>query len=191
MIEIIEESFARLETYAEISIAFRVETVLDITLLRGGLDGLTFAERPIAEPYVKDYDALSDNGVLAWRRFDLTNWGMLWAKINGRFLGGAVIAYKTPHVNMLEGRDDLAVLWDLRVAPEGRRQGLGTALLAAAEAWARQRGCRHVKIETQNINVSACRFYASQGYELGGMNRFAYYPELPHEIQFLWYKTLA
>lgn len=67
MIDITEESFAQLEAYADISIAFRVETVLDITLLRGGLDGLSFAERPIAEPYVKDYDGLSQNGVLAWR----------------------------------------------------------------------------------------------------------------------------
>lgn len=157
MIEISEEPFSRLETYGKISIAFRVETILDITLQRGRLEGWTFVERPVAQPYVKDYDALSDNGVLDWRQFDLTNWGMLWAKVNGRFLGGAVIAYKTDGLNMLDGRDDLAVLWDLRVAPQGRRQGIGAALVAASEAWARQRSCRHLKIETQNINVAADR----------------------------------
>jgi len=44
-------------------------------------------------------------------------------------------------------------------------------------------------VETQNINVSACRLYASQGFELRTVNRNAY-PTLPDEIQLLWYKDL-
>jgi GNAT superfamily N-acetyltransferase len=90
---------------------------------------------------------------------------------------------------MLEGRRDLAVLWDLRVAPEARGQGVGAALFQAAEAWAAARGCRQMKVETQNVNVPACRFYASQGCVLGAIHRFAY-PELPHEVQLLWYRDL-
>jgi hypothetical protein len=44
-------------------------------------------------------------------------------------------------------------------------------------------------VETQNINVPACRFYAAQGCELRGIHPNTY-PELPHEVQLLWYLDL-
>jgi GNAT superfamily N-acetyltransferase len=86
--------------------------------------------------------------------------------------------------------DDLAVLWDIRVAPSARRGGVGTALFAAAASWARSVGCRQLKIETQNTNVGACRFFARQGCVLVTA-RWDAYPELPDEVQLLWYKDLA
>ena len=105
-------------------------------------------------------------------------------------MGGVVIAFKTSGLHMLEGRSDLAVIWDLRISPEMRRRRVGSALLAAAEQWAKAKGCRHLTVETQNINVAACKFYASRGFELGTIHRFAY-PELPEEVQLLWYKNLS
>ncbi|MGZ8471829.1 MAG: hypothetical protein ACXWZ7_20745 [Gemmatirosa sp.] len=45
-------------------------------------------------------------------------------------------------------------------------------------------------METQNVNVAACRFYAHQGCILGAVHRFAY-PTLPDEAQLLWYRRLA
>jgi GNAT superfamily N-acetyltransferase len=90
---------------------------------------------------------------------------------------------------MLVGRRDLAVLWDLRVAPAARRRGVGAALFRAAAAWAAARGCAQLKVETQNVNVPACRFYARQGCVLGAIDRFAY-PGLPHEVRLLWYTAL-
>ena len=103
--------------------------------------------------------------------------------------GGVVIAVKTEGLDMLERREDLALIWDLRVAPDLRGRGLGSALLTAAEACARAQGCKQLKVETQNINVAACRFYAQQGFTLGAIHRFAY-PLLPNEIQLLWYKDV-
>jgi ribosomal protein S18 acetylase RimI-like enzyme len=76
------------------------------------------------------------------------------------------------------------------VAPEYRGQGIGRALFGAAENWAKGRGCRQLKVETQNINVPACRFYASQGCILREANRLAY-PKLPDEIQLIWCKFLS
>ena len=64
------------------------------------------------------------------------------------------------------------------------------ALCAAAEEWALARGCGQLKVETQNVNVPACRFYAAQGCELGVIDRFAY-PRLPKEIQLLRSKELT
>lgn len=116
--------------------------------------------------------------------------GLFAAHDDGALVGAAAVAWGTPGLDLLEGRRDLAVLWDLRVAPEARGRGVGTALFRAAEAWAAARGCRHLKVETQSVNVPACRFYARAGCVLGAVHRFAY-PGLPDEAQLLWYKALT
>jgi ribosomal protein S18 acetylase RimI-like enzyme len=46
------------------------------------------------------------------------------------------------------------------------RVGVGTALLAAAEAGARAAGCRRVWLITTNDNLDALRFYQRRGYRL-------------------------
>ena len=175
---------------AGVPIAFEVRSVFDVVVHDGGLGGMSLGERRLESPYVKDYDALQGEGPTRWAsRFDLTNWGLLLARAGSACVGGSVLAFDTPGVDMLERRRDLAVLWDLRVAPAVRGQGVGAALFQAAEVWAKARGCRMLKIETQNVNVPACRFYARQGCTLGAIHRFAY-PELPDEVQLLWYKRL-
>ena len=68
--------------------------------------------------------------------------------------------------------------------------GVGSALLAAGESWAQARSAHILKVETQNTNVPACRFYASRGFVLRDVRRGAY-PELPTEVQLLWYKDLV
>ena len=90
---------------------------------------------------------------------------------------------------MLEARSDLAVLWDIRVRREYRRSGIGSQLLDKCAEWARRKGCSRLKIETQDINVPACRFYAAKGCELRGIHH-GMYSELPDEVQFLWYLNL-
>lgn len=166
-----------LAEYGQIPIAFEVRRVLDVS-------EAVPTERTLDVPYVKDY------GPPQWASsFDLSNWGLLVARCGGRRAGGAIIAFNTPGVTMLEGRSDLAVLWDIRVALDLRGKGVGSALFRAVETWAAARGCRQLKIETQNINVPACRFYQRQGCVLGGIHRSAY-PEFPDEIQLLWYKDL-
>ncbi len=189
--QIREERPFRLDDYARIPIAFEVCTLLEVSVRDGGLGGLEFRERSVDRPYVKDYDRIPGNHPTDWEScFDFANWGLLVALAGDRRVGGAVLAFDTPGVEVLEGRRDLAVLWDLRVDPPARRSGVGSSLFAAAERWARERGCRQLKVETQNVNVPACRFYASQGCVLGAVHRFAY-PELPEEVQLLWYKDLV
>ena len=86
---------------------------------------------------------------------------------------------------MLEGRDDLAVLWALRAHPDYRGEGVGHQLFKAAVAWAKKRLYSELKIETQNNNVAACEFYARQGCILDSIITHAY-AEFPDEIQFIW-----
>lgn len=189
--KIAEEPITAAAELAHIPIAFEVESVFDVSARDGGLGGLALSERRLDVPYVKDYDAVEEESPAQWaRRFDVSNWGLIGAHSNGARVGGAVIAFNTAGVNMLEGRSDLAVLWDIRVSPRARGRGVGSALFRAVEAWAAARGGRQLKIETQNINVAACRFYARQGCVLGAINRFAY-RELPNEVQLLWYKNLS
>ena len=75
---------------------------------------------------------------------------------------------------MLEGRDDLAVLWDLRVAPASRRRGWGRRLVEDARAFARSRSATALRVETQDVNVPACRFYAALGFRLEAVRPHAY-----------------
>ena len=190
LIEIVEDPLSALAEHGRISIAFRVERVLEPTLLDGGLGGIVLAERPVERPYVKDYDAIDGEGPTRWaHRFDVRNWGLLGAYADGSRVGGAVLAFDTPGVDMLDGRTDLAVLWDLRVRPEWRGRGVGRRLFEAAERWAAVRGCRQLKVETQNVNAAACAFYARRGCTLGAIDRHAY-PTLPDETQLLWYREL-
>ncbi len=189
--DIREESPSFLEEYARVSIAFEVNRTLDLSVGNDGLAGFALVERSLSPTFVKDYDAIPGNHPTDWaRQFDIANWGLLSARLDGEHVGGAAVAVKTPGLFMLENRSDLAVVWDIRVSPDLRGRGVGAALFDSAEKWAETQGCRQLKVETQNINVGACRFYASQGCSLGAIHRFAY-PELPDEVQLLWYKTVG
>jgi ribosomal protein S18 acetylase RimI-like enzyme len=184
-IDIIEETMSSLAAHAAIPIAFPVERVLDVTPSE---QGFVTVERALDSTYVKDYDAIESPR--DWSRFDTSKWGLLAAYSGHQRVGGAIVALDTYGVDLLEGRSDLAVLWDIRVAPHCRGRGIGTALFRAAEAFAAARGCRELKVETQNTNVPACRFYQRQGCVLRTVNRFAY-PALPHESQLIWTKSLS
>jgi GNAT superfamily N-acetyltransferase len=190
-VQITEVQVTELDEYASISIAFEVPVVFDVLEQGGDVSDVVLSERVLGAPYVKDYDSIKGDAPNEWPiRFDVSNWGFLVAHIDGRRVGGAAIAFDTPGVDMLDGRRDVAVLWDIRIAAEARRAGVGSALFRRVEAWARVRGCRRLEIETQNINVPACRFYARQGCTLGAVNRSAY-PDPPNEIQLIWFKDLS
>ena len=188
---IVEESPSSLEAYASIPIAFEVSGIIDPATLVVGANFDNLRALSIDAPYIKNYDEYPGHSPLDWpTQFDVTNWGLLSALSGNERVGGAVVVAGDTTIDMLEDRSDLAVLWDLRVAPEVRRRGVATTLMSAVESWARDRGARELKVETQNINVAACRFYDRCGFTLGAVNRGAY-EELPDEIQLLWYKSLS
>jgi len=192
MIQIREVGPDQLRDYARIPIAFEVRAVLRVE----SLDlGFRLVEESVPKPYTKDYDAFddADGRVMNWpKHFDVSKWGFFLAR-EGDDVGAATVAVHTPTVHMLENRTDLAVLWDIRVRPDKRRHGVGAALFRYATDWARSNGCRQMKVETQNTNVPACRFYAARGCVLGGINRFGYAacPVAAHEAMLLWYLDLA
>ena len=173
-----------LADYAAIPIAFEVASVLSALKDTEPFD---LTESRVDPPYVKDYDAIGDCPLDWTARFDTSQWVLFLARLNGRCLGGATLALGTSGLHMLEDRSDLAVLWDIRVTPASRGRGVGRALIGAAEILIRTRGYRELKVETQNVNVPACRFYAALGFHLRTVRENAY-PECPGETQLLWCK---
>ena len=189
-INIHEESAADIADYALVPIVFEVGQVLDVTTGTDAPGGFGLSKRSLGVPYLKDYD-VSDGGPASWpRRFDLSKWGLFAAHVDNRRVGGVAVAFNDPAVAISEARIGLAVLWDIRVSPDHRTRGIGAALLQAAAAWAKARGCRTLEAETQNVNVPACEFYARHGFVLRSARRLAY-PDLPDEMQLLWYKDLT
>lgn len=184
-IEVVPEDSRSLASYASIPIAFRVDSTLDVAVLKA-TGGSRLESRPVDRPYLKDYDAHAGNSPLAWpARFDVSAWGFFGAFINGRRVGGAAVANRDPGVDLIGADDDVGVLYDLRVDPAARRTGVGSALLRAADAWSKTRGLHRLIAETQHVNAPACRFYAKHGFTLDAVNRGAY-RDLPDEIQLLW-----
>ena len=96
-----------------------------------------------------------------------------------------MLAHDTDDVDMLEGRADIVVIWDIRVQPVHRSKGIGHALFNGAIRWARERSCKYLRAETQNINMPACRFYQGQGCSLISIDRVGY-PDFPNEIKLIW-----
>jgi GNAT superfamily N-acetyltransferase len=176
-----------LGVYASVPSAFEVRTVLDLSA--GDLnatDPAAWVEQIVAPPYVKDYDAVPGNHPTDWRELLRGARSVqLGAHVGHQRLGGAVLLHDGPEVDLLEGRRDLALLWDIRVAASHRGRGIGGALFAAATAWAHARGCRELLVETQDINAPACRFYARQGCRLDAVRPRAYV-QFPEETQLLW-----
>ena len=187
-VEVEEESQPSLAEYAQIPIAFEVREVVDVVESISHTGRFMLEPRPIGEPYVKNYD--DDGGPVAWAsRFDVSHWRFFVARSNGVRVGGAAVVMRAPDIEMLGGREDVALLWDIRVAPSVRGRGVGTALMMAVEAWSSAHDAAWIEVETQNVNVPACRFYARHGFVLRGVNPRAY-ASLPDEIQLLWYKQI-
>ena len=150
-IEVAEASVAALSEYARVPIAFTVDRVLDVMSRAQSPREFVLSERRLEVPYERDYDAIAGEGPLQWERhFDLSKWALFVARLDDRIVGGAAVAFDTPGVTILEGRRDLAVLWDIRVAPDMQHRGIGSALFPEVQTWAQRHGCRQIKIETQN-----------------------------------------
>ena len=194
LIEIREVKADMLPVYATIPISFKVDSIFRVDIIDNGLGGFRLVEEKV-NFYIKDYDNVieDDKGPEDWaKHFDISNWGIFIAFSDNRPVGGATVAFDTPAVNMLESRKDLAVLWDIRIHPDIRRHGIGSKLFKYSADWAKKRGCKRFKVETQNINISACHFYAKQGCKLGAIHRYGYSncPQVAHEAMFLWYLDL-
>ena len=191
-IEIHPVNSTTLIEYSTVPMRYEVESRFRVDLLDDGLGGMVLSEERISPAYMRDFDVLDGEGPTRWlKKFDTSNWSVFFARKDGVAVSAAMAIFRTPNVFLLGGRDDITVLWDIRVAPEHKRSGVGSALLSAVADWAKTRGCDYLKVETQDINVPACRFYHKQGCRLGEINRFAYTePWAADDVMLVWYLDL-
>jgi GNAT superfamily N-acetyltransferase len=115
--------------------------------------------RAIKVEYPRDPSSLPEE----WERRDL----FLIAVREGHSVGyvGAVE----------EPASSLVRVMDLVVSASSRRQGIGSALLTAVQAWALERGARRVLLDMQAKNHPCIRLAQKLGYEFCGYND-RYYP---------------
>src|SRR5687767_11502838 len=166
-VTIVEVAASVLAEYGMVPSLVSVREVFDVVGVPEHPEGVRLVSRTLQAPYIKNYDAPPAAAPAQWSElFDVRNWGFFTAVLGTRAVGRATIAWRTPGLDLFDDRDDVAVLWDLRVHPAQQRLGIGAGLFSAAEKWARAHGARMLKVETQNINVPACRFYEAQGCEL-------------------------
>ena len=106
--------------------------------------------------------------VRTWRRL-LRGQSMAYVAVSdGEICGAAVYLYRTG--------TKVARLYSLTVAPSHRGKGIASALLAAGEADARQRGCDRVRLEVRQSNATAIRLYERHGFRVMAQIP-SYYPD--------------
>ena len=84
-----------------------------------------------------------------------------------------------------------AFIEDLGICQSWRQKGIGSLLLTQAVEWARQNKLIGLALETQDVNLSACRFYSRKGFVIGGIDTMLYskFPTA-HEKAIFWYYML-
>jgi GNAT superfamily N-acetyltransferase len=90
---------------------------------------------------------------------------ILVARQDDRIVGMANLLFTVS--TALGGR--VGILEDLVVRKEYRGQGIGTHLLTASLAFARESGCLRVTLLTDHDNESAIRFYLRHQFEASSM----------------------
>ena len=176
----------KLEEYGNIPFYYETTEKYELIKINNGLDGIKI-ELVNVPKFHKDFGTRTER----WKKlFDLTNWKFYAAyNENDEMIAGCTVATKTENCIMLEKRNDLAVLWDIRVSDKYKHQGIGQRLFDMAKEYAQKNGFRQLKVECQNTNPVAVKFYHKQGMVLHSINEYAY-PDCPDEVQLLWYLDL-
>lgn len=80
-------------------------------------------------------------------------------------LGGDVVGVVHAHDYLLLYTPPLVDVMGIAVAASARQRGVGAALMAAVERWARERGAEGVRLVSGSSREEAHRFYTGLGYE--------------------------
>ena len=89
----------------------------------------------------------------------------------GRIVGTAILnqiqvdIYKKAHWQYPASEDQVMIMHTLVIHPEVKSQGLGQAFARFYEEHARQQGCSYLRIDTNEKNTRARRFYQKLQYK--------------------------
>ena len=63
---------------------------------------------------------------------------------------------------------------DFAVNRNYRNKGIGSLLMDKVVEWTKNRNLKGIMLETQDVNIAACRFYQKYGFILGGVDIMLY-----------------
>jgi len=111
----------------------------------------------------------ADRPMIAWLMTEL--WGSALQVVHQTVyrpaeLPGLIAERGTRVVGLLTFHVDASVLEVVTLNALERRAGVGTLLMEAAAAEARQRRCQEIRLTTTNDNLDALRFYQRRGLRL-------------------------
>lgn len=87
------------------------------------------------------------------------------AEIDGAIVGCVEVGLRS-HADGCDGRRPVGFVEGWFVEPTHRNRGVGSALLVAAEDWARDRGCTEMASDTWLDNEPSQRAHEALGYEV-------------------------
>ncbi len=150
---------------------------VDSKLVLHAKDGIITYSVVSVEPYQKQYIFEEKDYPGYISNPDKT---VYFAYVDGRLAGEIDVS---KHWNAYAWIDDIAV--DIHF----RRHGVGRAMMQKAVEWAKVKRLPGIMLETQNNNVTACRFYENFGFKLRGFDTYLYKGLTPatDEIALYWY----
>lgn len=170
----------------QIDATFVTETILAVEKVVEGLNVTwRLVERPLTEPLHKVEGYIVDEQDVAEVRTRLVEGdGLYLVAQDGPRLVGLLDMER-------EAWRDTAVIWNILIDKEYRREGLGREFIRRAIAWGHSHDLRALTLETQTCNVPACRFYQAMGFQICGIDDHFY---TNHDIArsevalFWWYE---
>lgn len=91
-------------------------------------------------------------------------------------------------IRLVKDWNRFAYIENIAVKKNFRKSGVGHLLLEAAETWAKEQSLIGLSLEAQNDNLIACRFYAKEGFVLGGVDTLKQSANPNIDLTLYWYK---
>ena len=183
MIRIKEISSCDFSEYDKIPMLVHIRTEYRAEKIANGLGGILLKE--VEVPYrIKNLGKFCIASKLQ-EEFDISKWSFNIAYKDNNPVAGYILALQEPK---LIHQKDIAILWDLRVKDDERQQGIGAELVLELRKKALSFGINQIRIECQNNNVIACKFYEKMGAELISIRENAYWyeKECEEKIELMW-----
>lgn len=175
-IEIIEISNGNIHDFITQPESFEVFGRIDPTYSNGRW---TYIEVLFEERFEKMYDTYDEKAI---EQYVLNNdKTAFFIYLNGEAAGRILVE---------KNWNGYCYIVDIFIKKQFKQKGLGKELLKKSIDWSKQNYLSGVMVETQDINLTACRFYKNLGFEIGGLDKFLYDRRddtINKEVAVFWY----